>query len=121
MFHADNPESVTFEPIGGVLNDIFLIKAKVNGAEKKVLVKRFKDWSGFKWFPLSLWSLGARAFAVSGKARLAKECATSEFLRLRGFNVPKILHVSNAERLIFMEFIEGEDLSYSIKRLGVGA
>ncbi len=117
MFQNSNPESVTFEPIGGVLNDIYLIKAQVNGVEKKVLVKRFKEWSGFKWFPLSLWSFGARAFAVSGKARLAKECATSEFLRQRGFNVPKILHVSNAERLIFMEFIEGEDLSHSIKRL----
>jgi tRNA A-37 threonylcarbamoyl transferase component Bud32 len=117
MFQNSNPESVTFEPIGGVLNDIYLIKAQVNGVEKKVLVKRFKEWSGFKWFPLSLWSFGARAFAVSGKARLAKECATSEFLRTHGFNVPKILHVSTAERLIFMDFIEGEDLSHSIKRL----
>lgn len=119
MFANGNPANVTFEAIGGVLNDIYLIKATVDGAEKKVLVKRFKEWSGFKWFPLSLWSFGARAFAVSGKARLAKECATSEFLRQRGFRVPKILHVSNAERLIFMEFIEGEDLSHSIKRLAL--
>ncbi len=115
----EKPESVTFEAIGGVLNDIYLIKAQVNGVERKVLVKRFKEWSGFKWFPLTLWSFGARAFAVSGKARLAKECATSEFLRLRGFNVPKILYVSNPERLVFMDFIEGEDLSHSIKRLGL--
>jgi tRNA A-37 threonylcarbamoyl transferase component Bud32 len=119
MFINEKPESVTFEAIGGVLNDIYLIKAQVNGVERKVLVKRFKDWSGFKWFPLTLWSFGARAFAVSGKARLAKECATSEFLRLRGFNVPKILFVSNPERLVFMDFIEGEDLSHSIKRLAL--
>ena len=119
MLLNGKPANITLEPIGGVLNDIYLINANTNGTEKKVLVKRFKEWSGFKWFPLTLWSFGARAFAVSGKARLAKECATSEFLRLRGFNVPKILHVSNAERLIFMEYIEGEDLSQEIKRLGL--
>lgn len=119
MFQNQKQANLTLEPIGGVLNDIYLIKAKVDGAERKVLVKRFKEWSGFKWFPLTLWSFGARAFVFSGKARLAKECATSEFLRQRGFNVPKILHVSNTERLVFMEFIEGEDLSYAIKRLSV--
>jgi Kae1-associated kinase Bud32 len=64
-----------------------------------------------------LWSLGARSFAVSGQARLAKECAISEFLRSEGFNVPKILHVSNAERLIFMEYIDGENLTQAIKRI----
>ncbi len=119
MFEKEKLTRVTYKAIGGVLNDIYLIKAEVNGVEKKVLAKRFKEWSGFKWFPLTLWSFGARAFAVSGKARLAKECATSEFLRLRGFNVPKILYVSNPERLVFMEFIEGEDLSHSIKRLAL--
>lgn len=119
MFQNQKTSNITLEPIGGVLNDIYLITANINGSEKKVLVKRFKEWSGFKWFPLTLWSFGARAMVVSGKARLAKECATSEFLRLRGFNVPKILHVSNAERLVFMEFIEGEDLSLAIKRLSV--
>ena len=85
--------------------------------ETKVLAKRFKDWSGFKWFPLTVWSLGARPFAITAQARLAKECAISEFLHSEGFNVPKILHVSNAERLIFMEYIEGENLSQAIKRI----
>jgi len=108
---------IEFEPVGGVLNDLYLIKAYPNGVEKKVLVKRFKDWSGFKWFPLSLWSFGARNFAVLGRSRLAKECAISEFLRCQGFNVPKILYVNHSERLVFMEYIEGENLSSAIKRI----
>jgi Kae1-associated kinase Bud32 len=108
---------IEYEPIGGVLNDVYLIKAYPNGVEKKVLVKRFKDWSGFKWFPLSMWSLGARTFAVLGRSRLARECAISEFLRCEGLNVPKILHVSHSERLVFMEYVEGEDLSNTIKRI----
>jgi tRNA A-37 threonylcarbamoyl transferase component Bud32 len=108
--------NIEVAPIGSMLNDVYLINASGDGGNTKVLAKRFKDWSGFKWFPLTLWSFGARSFAVSGQARLAKEIAASEFLRSEGFNVPKILHVSNAERIIFMEFIEGEGLNQAIKR-----
>ena len=64
-----------------------------------------------------MWSLGTRPFAITAQARLAKECAISEFLYNEGFKVPKILHVSNAERLVFMEYIEGENLSQAIKRI----
>jgi Kae1-associated kinase Bud32 len=110
---------IELERVGGVLNDVYLIKACSNGTEKKVLVKRFKDWSGFKWFPLTMWSLGARTFAVLGRSRLERECAMSELLRCEGFNVPKILHVSHNERLVFMEYIEGENLSNAIKRIAM--
>ncbi|MCW4007797.1 MAG: AarF/UbiB family protein [Candidatus Bathyarchaeota archaeon] len=108
---------VTFNRVGGVLNDVYLITASAQGVEKKVIVKRFKDWSGFKWFPLALWSFGARSFAVLGRTRLEKECAISERLRCEGFNVPKILYVNHKERLVFMEYVEGEDLSNAIKRI----
>jgi Kae1-associated kinase Bud32 len=107
---------IEVESVGGMLNDVYLIVARGSFGETKVLAKRFKDWSGLKWFPLTLWSFGARSFAVSGQARLAKESAICEFLRSEGFNVPKIMHVSNAERIVFMEFIEGENLSEAIKR-----
>jgi Kae1-associated kinase Bud32 len=116
LLNGENAE-IKYEPVGGVLNDIFLIKAYPNGEEKKVLVKRFKDWSGFKWFPLSMWSFGARTLAVIGRSRLARECTISDFLRCEGFNVPKILHVSHSERLIFMEYIEGENLVNAIRRI----
>ncbi|MCW3999466.1 MAG: hypothetical protein NWE93_04440 [Candidatus Bathyarchaeota archaeon] len=111
MFLKNESVDLEVKHIGSMLNDVYLI----NAGERKVLAKRFKDWSGFKWFPLTLWSVGARSFAVSGQARLAKECAISEYLLSEGFNVPKILHVSNAERIVFMEFIEGTDLSSFIK------
>jgi tRNA A-37 threonylcarbamoyl transferase component Bud32 len=115
LLKGENAE-IQIKPVGGMLNDVYLINAKCKDVENKVLAKRFKDWSGLKWFPLMLWSFGARSFAVSGQARLSKETAISEFLRNEGFNVPKILHVSNVERIVFMEFIEGESLSEVIKR-----
>jgi Kae1-associated kinase Bud32 len=105
------------ENLGGFLNDVYLIKVESKSDKKRFLVKRFKDWSGFKWFPLNLWVLGTRTFAVLGKARLERECAISELLRNAGFNVPKVLHVSHNERLVFMEYIEGENLSNAIKRI----
>ena len=113
--------NIEVEHVGGMLNDVYLINAHGDSGETKVLAKRFKDWSGFKWFPLTLWSFGARSFVVSGQARLAKECAISGFLHSEGFNVPKILHVSNAERIIFMEYIDGESLSAAIKRFSTAA
>lgn len=114
-----NPgEDIEVEPLGGILNDVYLIKIRGKGIVTKVLAKRFKDWSGFKWFPLTVWSLGTRPFAIAAQARLAKECAINELLYKEGFKVPKILHISNAERLVFMEYIEGENLSQSIKRIG---
>jgi Kae1-associated kinase Bud32 len=117
MLLKDQSEDIEVEPLGGMLNDVYLINVRGKGSERKVLAKRFKDWSGFKWFPLTVWSLGARPFAITAQARLAKEYAISEFLHSKGFNVPKILQVSNAERLIFMEYIEGENLTQAIKRI----
>jgi tRNA A-37 threonylcarbamoyl transferase component Bud32 len=108
---------IELERVGGVLNDVYLIKAYSNGIEKKVLVKRFKDWSGFKWLPLTMWSFGARTFAVLGRSRLERECAMSELLRCEGFNIPRVLRVSHCERLVFMEYVEGENLSNAIKRI----
>ncbi len=121
MLLKDQGEDIEVEPAGGMLNDVYLIKVHGMGSERKVIAKRFKDWSGFKWFPLTIWSLGARPFAITAQTRLAKECAISEFLHNEGFNVPKILHVSNAERLIFMEYIEGESLSQAIKRIAIAS
>jgi Kae1-associated kinase Bud32 len=121
MLLNDEHARIKYEPVGGVLNDVYLIKAYANGEEKKVLVKRFKDWSGFKWFPLCMWAFGAREFAVLGRSRLARECTISDFLRCEGFNVPKILHVSHSERLVFMEYIEGENLSTAIKRIATAS
>ena len=120
VFGTEKPEKITFKAIGGILNDVYLIETRAkNNVAHKFLVKRFREWSNFKWFPLMLWTFGTRTYAISGKTRLAKECATSEFLRLRGFNVPKILHVNTPERQVFMEYIKGENLSQSIKRLSL--
>jgi tRNA A-37 threonylcarbamoyl transferase component Bud32 len=108
---------IKVEDIGGVLNDVYMIKTIANGAEKRVVVKQFKDWSSFKWFPLTIWTVGTRSFAVLGRSRLERECAINKLLSSKGFNVPKILYMNHDERLVFMEHVEGESLDRVIKKI----
>ena len=60
MLLKSKNEDIEVEPLGGMLNDVYLIKVHGNGTETKVLAKRFKDVSGFKWFPLRFGRLQQR-------------------------------------------------------------
>jgi Kae1-associated kinase Bud32 len=117
VLSADDGAKIRIEEIGGALNDAYLVRVLVNGQERKIVVKRFRDWSSFKWFPLTLWTVGTRTFAVLARSRLERECAINQLLYSHGFAVPKLLYVNHAERLIFMEYIEGENLERAIKRI----
>ncbi|MGD0495808.1 MAG: AarF/UbiB family protein [Candidatus Bathyarchaeia archaeon] len=117
VFSADANAEVKVENMGGILNDVYLVKTFAGGKPRKAVVKRFRDWSNFKWFPLTLWSVGTRTFAVSGSSRLQRECAISRLLDSNGFVVPKVLHVSRGDRLIVMEYFEGEDIGRVVKQV----
>ncbi|MGD9131185.1 MAG: lipopolysaccharide kinase InaA family protein [Candidatus Bathyarchaeota archaeon] len=103
--------------IGGVLNDVYLLTLTKNGEEQKFVVKRFRDWSNLKWLSLTLWSFGTTSFAVLGQSRLEKEYAINKLLQSNGFVVPKIFYISPQKRLIFEDFIEGEKLAETVKRI----
>ena len=103
--------------VGGVLNDVYILTLTKEGTEQRFVVKQFLDWSNLKWLPLTLWSVGTTTFSVLGQSRLEKEYAINNFLQSKGFPVPKIFHISHKRRLIFEEFIEGEELVKAIKRI----
>jgi len=103
------------EEIGGVLNSVYLLTFQRNREKQKVVVKKFKDWYGFKWFPLALWTLGTKSFAVLGRSRLEREYSVNQFLHSQGFPVPRILYMSLQQSLVFEEFIEGKSLTEIIK------
>ena len=109
--------TVKVKKMGGVLNDVYLVKASANNFEKLFVVKKFKEWSSLKWFPLTLWALGTKTFTLSGTSRLERECAINNFLTLKGLTVPRILHISRKEKLVFMEYVRGENLVNVIKGL----
>ncbi len=108
---------ITTEEMGGVLNNVFLLSLQKNHETQKIVAKKFEDWLGFKWFPLALWTLGTKSFAVLGKARLEREYSINQLLSKNGFAVPRILYVSLKERLIFEEFVDGEQLSETVKQI----
>ncbi|MCW3985239.1 MAG: hypothetical protein NWE91_02365 [Candidatus Bathyarchaeota archaeon] len=108
---------MTIEEMGGVLNSVFLLCLQKNHETQKIVVKKFDDWLGLKWFPLTLWTLGTQSFAMLGKTRLEREYSINRFLSKHGVAVPRILYVSLKERLIFEEYIEGEKLGEIVKRI----
>lgn len=118
---ATDEADVQISTLGGMLNDVFLVYVKADRAEKRVVVKRFRNWSSFKWFPLALWSVGTRTFAVLGKSRLEREFAISQTLYAHGIKVPKLLYVNANERMIFREYIKGEELSETIRSMATTA
>lgn len=103
--------------LSGVLNAVYLLRFAQNGSEEKIVAKVFKDWYGWKWFPIALWALGTRGFAVLGRTRLEKEYALNMFLSCHGINVPKIIYISPKEKIIFQEYIDGVSASKIIKDL----
>jgi len=103
--------------IGGVLNSVYLLTLQKDHEQQRVVVKKFKDWVSFKWFPLALWALGTKSFAVLGRSRLEREYALNQFLQNQGALVPRILYVSPQQSLVFKEFVEGENLVDVIKRI----
>ncbi|MBC7130283.1 hypothetical protein H5T51_03540 [Candidatus Bathyarchaeota archaeon] len=113
LFSVD--AEVKIEKIGGILNDVYLVKTVVGGEEKRAVAKSFRDWAGFKWFPLSLWTMGTKTFTLLGKSRLERECAINRLLYSNGFPVPRLLGVNAQERLVFMEYVEGESLEKIVK------
>ncbi len=105
------------EEMGGALNSVFLLRLHKDHETQKVVVKKFEDWLGFKWFPLALWALGTQSFAVLGATRLEREYSVNQFLEKHGFAVPRILYVSPKERLIFEDFVEGKKVTETVKRI----
>jgi tRNA A-37 threonylcarbamoyl transferase component Bud32 len=115
--HVPNGKFTKIEPLGGVLNTVYLVSFDRDGEPQRIVVKKFEDWFAFKWFPLAFWSLGTRSFAVLGQARLQREYSINHFLGSNGFAVPKILHVSPQQRLIFREYVEGTSMTEIVKQI----
>jgi len=108
---------VDVRKLSGVLNAVYTLRVQKETEEETIVAKVFKDWYGWKWFPLALWALGTRGFAVLGKSRLEREYAMNRFLTSQGVNVPRLIYVSPRERLIFQEYVDGENMTEVVKRI----
>ena len=114
---SDSPDDkVEIEAYAGLLNDVYLIKIQSKTNEKRAIVKRFRNWSNFKWVSLNVLAIGTKSFSVSGHSRLEREVTINELLYSKGFKVPKILYISRSKQLVLMEYIYGESFEKLLKQ-----
>jgi tRNA A-37 threonylcarbamoyl transferase component Bud32 len=98
---------VTITPLAGVLNEVSLVRA----GKEQLVVKKFTDWHGFKWFTLNLVSVGSKLFAVSGRARMTNEYGMNRYLAKRSVKVPGIVYLSVKQRILVERYLSGVSLS----------
>ena len=97
---------ITITPLAGVLNEVSLVTA----GKEQLVVKKFTDWHGFKWFTLNLVSLGSKLFTVSGRARLTNEYGMNRYLAKRSVNVPNVVYVGIKQRILVEKYLGGVSL-----------
>ncbi|MBS7625999.1 hypothetical protein KEJ51_03005, partial [Candidatus Bathyarchaeota archaeon] len=104
---------VVVTPLGGVLNEVYL--AIADG--EKLVVKKYTDWHGFKWFTLNLVTLGTKTFSVSGRARLSNEFGINHLLRRNNIDVPEIIFVSLPDKMLVSKYIDGQPSVDIVKKI----
>ena len=105
------PGPATITPLAGVLNEVSLVTA----GKEQLVVKKFTDWHGFKWFTLNLVSIGSKLFAVSGKARMTNEYGMNHYLAKKGIKVPSIVYLNVKQGILVERYLNGVSLSEAVK------
>jgi len=103
--------------LGGVLNEVYQLTYMVDGGKRRAIVKRYPNWVSLKWAPLALWTLGTQNFAVLGRSRMERECATTSLLQNNEIQVPRILHTSFKDCLMLREYVEGDNPVETIRAI----
>jgi len=103
-------EKVRVRRAAGVLNSTYVAEFPLNGSSMKLFVKRYLNWTDFKWAVAWIWSIGVKNFSLLASIRMSNEIYfVNKFMEL-GFNTAEILHVNWSRKLLFQRFIEGESL-----------
>ena len=104
-----NASKVKVKRIGGVLNSAYVASFKTNGGEERIFMKKFLNWTDFKWVIAWLWALGVKNFSVLASTRMGNEIFFVNKLAELGFNTAEILHVSWPKKIIAQRYINGLD------------
>jgi len=103
----DLPFSIPYKQkirLGGIINTAYLIEDENRGT---YVLKKYHEWSGLKWLPIALWSLGAYYFDTSAKRRLLNEYSMNRDLKDLGFKVPGIYYVNLRDKFVVEEYVQG--------------
>jgi tRNA A-37 threonylcarbamoyl transferase component Bud32 len=112
---SDGIKGVRLDRFGSVLNEVYLLSYSTADGKRKVILKRYPNWVSLKWAPLALWTLGTQNFAILGRSRMERECATTAALLRSGISVPRILQTSFEDRFLIRDYVVGRNLVEIVK------
>lgn len=119
MIYGVKGDEVELRKTAGVLNSAYVARFKLDDEELNIFVKKYLNWTDFKWFVAWLWAVGVKNFSLLASFRLSNEIYFANKLLELGFNVPEILHVNWPKKMLFRKFVEGRNfvniLTSSIK------
>ncbi len=101
---------VELKKIAGVLNAAYVASFKADGRPVKIFVKRYLNWTDFKWVAAWLWAIGVKNFSLLASIRMSNEIYFVNKLIELGFNAADILHVNWPRKMIFQKYIQGRNL-----------
>ena len=104
------PAETKFKRLGEFYSTTQMLEVSDGTRSLKVVVKRFKNLSAFKWALLNMWALPTKRFEQNPDARMAYEYSAILKLREIGFNTPRILLLYLSDRILVTEFIQGKNL-----------
>lgn len=100
-----------------VLNSAYIVEIPRDGSYTRIFVKRYLNWTDFKWAVAWLWSIGIRNFSLLASIRMSNEIYFVNKLAEIGINTAEILHINWSGRMLFQRFVEGSDLVRALERL----
>lgn len=103
-------DQVQIKKVGRTLNSTYILTIKKQGLDLKVFVKKYLNWTDFKWIIARIWTIGVKDFSLIAEDRMSNEIYFSNKLTQLGFNVPRIYYVNWKNKTLFMEFIDGVDV-----------
>lgn len=108
-FGFDSAET-RFKGLGEFYSTTQLLEISDGRRSQRVVIKRFKKISAFKWTFLNIWAIPTKRFEQNPDARMAYEYAALLKFRELGFNTPHILLLYLSDRILVTEFLEGKNL-----------
>lgn len=118
LIGVDN-ETIKVRRFGGILNATYIAEFFKEGKMEKIFIKKYLNWSDFKWIVAWLWALGVKNFSVLASTRMSNEVFFINKLAELGFNTAEVLHINWKGKMIFQKFIEGENTVQFIKNRGL--
>jgi tRNA A-37 threonylcarbamoyl transferase component Bud32/predicted nucleotidyltransferase len=109
-FGFDPSAETKFKGLGEFYSTTQLLEITNGKRSQKVVVKRFKNISAFKWTLLNIWAIPSKKFEQNPDARMAYEYLALLKFRDLGFNTPQILLLYLSDRILVTEFLQGKNL-----------